>query len=280
MIGNPRSGTSLFRLMLHLHSQICIPPESHFFLWLEEKYSSWNIDRLDDYLNDLNESTKFETWDINSHDLHAFICHHDPKNYGELNCIIYLFYAVKNNMQPLFWGDKNKLWKEKLETVASYYPEARFIHIIRDGRDVVCSFRELAKKNIESRYTPNVPLDIEHLSRRWNMNIKRIMAFQEKIPASQFLVIRYEDLLSHTEREMRKAFEFLGVPFESDVLDYYLVEDPSLIEPKEFLQWKQKLREPIDHSNMGKYKTKLTLHEIQYFNRINSDLLEAFNYSC
>ena len=47
IIGNPRSGTSLLRLMLTCHPEIVIPPESHFFLWLEEKYGeNFNIESI------------------------------------------------------------------------------------------------------------------------------------------------------------------------------------------------------------------------------------------
>ena len=122
ILGNPRSGTSLLRLMLHSHSQICIPPESHFFLWLEVKYGIWSLEMLEDFIQDLFNATKFETWNINREELSDFIINAAPKTYSFLISLIYQFYAEKHRGESKYWGDKNSLWTDKLERIRFYYP--------------------------------------------------------------------------------------------------------------------------------------------------------------
>lgn len=278
IIGNPRSGTSLFRLMLHLHSQVSIPPESHFFLWLEDKYPAWDLSKAEDYIEDLYNSTKFETWQMPREELQAFILRHRPATYPQLNSLIYLFYTLSIGKTPVRWGDKNKLWKEKLPNIEAAYPDTQYIHVIRDGRDIACSFRELAEKKMTSKYAPRVPTDIEHLSERWHRNISAIRAFEKDLPEHRFLTVRYEDLLTSTSEVMERAFAFLGLPFEPDVLDYYHVEDREQVEPAEFFQWKEKLLQPPDVKNMGKYKSALSREEIEYFNQRNGELLGIYGY--
>ena len=95
ILGNPRSGTSLLRLMLHSHSHISIPPESHFFLWLEDKYKDWNISRLENYIIDLCASTKFETWNINHEDLLVFLKKQRISSYGHLTSLVHYFYSLQ-----------------------------------------------------------------------------------------------------------------------------------------------------------------------------------------
>ena len=103
ILGNPRSGTSLLRLMLHSHSQICIPPESHFFLWLEEKYKDWNIELLDVFVDELFQSTKFETWGMDKHSLALHLANPCPNSYSEVIAIIYKYYCRKGKDEPKLW---------------------------------------------------------------------------------------------------------------------------------------------------------------------------------
>lgn len=278
IIGNPRSGTSLLRIMLHNHSQIGIPPESHFFLWLEEKYQNWSLNQLESYLTDLYNSTKFETWQINKTDLKSFILEYEPQSYAQLNSLVYYFYSREKNKHIQYWGDKNKLWKEKLTTTLNYYPNARYIHLIRDGRDVACSFRELGAKKMESRYAPKLPTDISQIAEKWHTNISTIYNFQKRLNPQNTITIRYEDLLMNTESELKKICTFLKINFESNMLLFYLNKKEE-IEPTEFYQWKEKLTSPPDVNNIGKYKEQLTKEEIEIFDSIAKNELKTFNYT-
>jgi hypothetical protein len=277
ILGNPRSGTSLLRLMLHSHSEICIPPESHFFLWLEEKYGIWNFQDLDSYLDDLHNATKFETWSLNRVELTDYLNNLVPESYAELTSLIYKFYALKENKEPRFWGDKNSLWIDKLPKIMQYYPNAFIVHIIRDGRDVACSYKEINLKNVKSPYAPNLPNEVSEIAETWNLNNIALENFLKSVPKSQYVQIKYEHLLTSPKTTLQKVLEPLELKITSGQLEYYL-KNKKDIEPEEFFNWKEKLVQPPDTSNIGKYQTILSKKEIYIFNNIANHSLLKYNY--
>jgi hypothetical protein len=279
ILGNNRSGTSLLRLMLHSHSQICIPPESHFFLWLEERYKNWNSNKLNTYVEDLFNATKFETWNINKENLLTFLKGHTITNYAELTSLVYKFYAVKHlKNDTIYWGDKNSLWVDKLGTILEHFPNALFIHLIRDGRDVACSYKTLKSMRIESKYAPKLPTDIEAIAEIWKNNVSSVDDFlMFKVKESNKITLLYENLLKEPDYYLSLILSKISLHLEKSQLNYYK-QSSEKIEPKAFLAWKEKLQEPIDLSNIGKFKRELTFNEIELFNKCAGAVLKKFNY--
>lgn len=277
ILGNPRSGTSLLRLMLDTHTDICIPPESHFFLWLEEKYGDWEINMLDNYLNDLFASTKFETWSLNRENLKLYLEQKQIKSYAQLNSIIYSYYAYVKNKDIKFWGDKNSLWIEKLSKINKYYPQAYYIHIIRDGRDVACSYKDLNKKQSKSQYAPNLPSKIEVIAKDWVKNIEAIDVFLTHIDINNKIVIHYEDLITNTKSTLRKVLNKIDLDPVEVQMEYYK-KPKTEIEPEAFFDWKEKLTKPPDVKNIGKYQQELSNKEIEIFNNLAKSTLSKYHY--
>jgi LPS sulfotransferase NodH len=279
IVGNPRSGTSLLRLALNSHPLICIPPESHFFLWLESKFNSWNLkEGFDIYLTDLYNSTKFETWKINKNELLKFLIKNSPKNYSELNALVYKFYSLKNGSDNSYWGDKNKLWKEKLYRTKHYYPNAKFIHIYRDGRDIACSYREVNQKKIKSRYAPKLPNKIEDIALKWKQNIKFISQFLNTLESDNFYEVSYEKLVQDNTKVLSNICNFLNVKYPNKGLSHLELSDNFFDEPIEFLQWKGKTKKPLDIKNIGKYNKNMPSWEIDIFNEICEQELKLYEY--
>lgn len=277
ILGNPRSGTSLLRLMLDSHNDICIPPESHFFLWLEERYSEWDNNLLDTYIDDLYASTKFETWNINKDELKQFLGSKVIESYAHLNSLIYHYYCVLQGRQVIYWGDKNSLWVDKLHKIPKHYPNAFFIHIIRDGRDVACSYRSLNSRIINSKYAPNLPNDIEEIAKAWISNIKGIEYFLRALNTQNIIQIRYEDLLKQPQKTLQSILNKIDLNFSKVQMQYYL-KDKSNIEPSDFFVWKEKLVQPPDLSNIGKYKLQLSPEEINIFDTLAKKTLIKYGY--
>lgn len=276
IIGNPRSGTSLLRQTLNAHPAICIPPESHFFLWLEEKYHNWNDDSLiEEYLNDLYNSTKFETWGIDRPYLKSQIISKKPESYSSLNEIVYRSYCKE---EFILWGDKNKLWKEKLRVILKHYPKAKFIHIVRDGRDVACSYIELSEKNLTSKYAPNLPADIVKIAVKWKENINYIDQFLIELNVDQSLTVRYEDFINHKEVIVKKICDFLSLEYPEAGLDH-LKTSNHFAEPTEFLQWKEKIQLPLQKDNVEKFKNILSKNQIKNFEDVANYELIKYNYT-
>lgn len=265
--------------MLTSHENVIIPPESHFFLWLEEKYSKGiNEENEFNFIQDLFNSTKFETWNISREQIEKLIIG-NSLSYSELIQSIYLLYGeIHGKNHLLAWGDKNKLWKEKLPAIVTHFPDSKFIHLVRDGRDVACSFKELKSIRTDSHYAPDLPTEIDEIAIRWDSNISAIEQFLNTVKTTNKILLRYEDLLSNPLEELRKLSNFLEIGFSDSMLNYVEENLKHEYEPKEFIAWKRKLNQPIDLSNIGKYKSVLTSLEKQMFYSIASRWLIHFGY--
>lgn len=281
IIGNPRSGTSLLRLMLTCHPHMVIPPEGHFFLWLEEKFGDLAFPEASgQFIEELFKTKKFEIWKVEQSSLQLLFNEYPPNTYREAVALVYCAYGIlKGRTAFRYWGDKNKLWKEKLFRVIHYYPNAKFIHLVRDGRDVACSFKELSEKKMHLlKYGPNLPNNIETIAERWAANIVFIQKFLACLKADQQISIRYEDVILAPEQTLTDVTRFLRLDFSESMLDYARRNKQEKIEPEETMQWKLKLNSALDKRNIGKFAMMLTKEEHAFFNSRCKDILTYYGY--
>lgn len=273
ILGNPRSGTTLLRLILNNHSLIGVPPESGFLQWWYKKYSNWSEkDTKDDnkinlFLDDILSSKKIEDWKLNKPNLKNFILSEKPKNYPEIITTIYKFYT--NN--KLIIGDKNNYYINHLEDLSLIFPNAKYIHLVRDGRDVACSYKNINKLNPNLKYIPKVSSNIVDIANEWNNNIITIEKFIQNYKS---ITIRYEDLISTPIETLKQVCTFLEVKYEDEMLNYYRNND----EPASTLHWKGKTKETIDEKNKKKYLSLLSNEELNKFSDIAHVTLKKFNY--
>ncbi len=112
--------------------------------------------------------------------------------------------------------DKNPTLTLLLPAVLRLFPETRLLIALRDPRDVVLScFMQFLPMNTNSVCF----LTLERTARRYASDMAIWRRFRELI-ASPWLEVRYEDAVRDLEREARRALEFLGLPWEPQVLDY------------------------------------------------------------
>jgi hypothetical protein len=284
ILANPRSGSSLLRIICESHPNITVPPESGFLEWWYQKYCNWSLDdsknpeKIEDFYRDFITSKKIETYNFNSLIFKRLIKEKEPKNYSELCSLIYITYGIQNNKKIKCWGDKNNYYIHKTKLLKELYPNAKFIHLVRDGRDVATSYKAIKNIKTNSQYAPKLSDNIQEIAQEWNDNNIKITKFLKTILNDNVLFLKYEDIVSNLEQACNKISRFLNVPFHNDMLEYYKLNKKRQIEPKETLDWKTKTLEKPDDSNIGKYKTILSPKEIKQFNTIAKQSLRAFNY--
>jgi len=280
ILGNPRSGTTLLRLILNAHSKIFIPPECGFAIWLSSTYQNWtredtNGKRLDIFLNDLSKAKKFETWEISENALKNYIYNVQPCSYNELASSVYCFYSITHHIEKKIWGDKNNFYIQHVPDIRKIFPNARFVLIIRDGRDVATSYIKLTKEKINSKYAPRLSADMSDIAKEWYTN--NLMAINSlRLNSSSYIIIRYEDLVCNSASTLNEVCRTLDLNYEENMLNYYLEAESN--EPSEFFQWKHKNKHPIDNKSIGQYKNALSKQQISEFNLISEKLLREFNY--
>ncbi|WP_346856191.1 sulfotransferase [uncultured Draconibacterium sp.] len=279
IIGNPRSGTTLLRLILNAHSKFVIPPEAGFAFWLYSQYKNFRYRDLDTFLDDMKSTKKINNWNLDWIELRKFLFKKQPNKYGELINDIYSFYGDSKGMKIKRWGDKNNFYLNHIEDIKEVFPCVQFIHIVRDGRNVACSYKKLNKKQIQSADAPNLPDKIESIASEWKSNIQKIKKSFESFNYDNVLEVRMEDLTASPKTEISKIMSFLGEDFEPSMLEYY--KESKIIKsiPKDYLQWKKKNTLPIQNEPVDKYKTILTEEQILRFNKIAKEVLIEYDYS-
>lgn len=261
VIGNPRSGTTLFRIMLNSHSKMTIPPECGFIHWWYEKYKSWDKkSSISEFVTDLKSSKKIETWGLDFSDLERFLEDEVPQDYEELVFRVIEFYGQSklNKADQHILGDKNNYYIKHLKEIKEISPEAFFIFLIRDPKAVFSSYKGIQKLKTDSNYKPELSLDVVDFIDEWLKNHKNILNFINGLKKDKFLIVNYEQLVVNTEDDLKRTSKFLDLNFEPGMLTYYKTND----EPNGLLDWKQKTLQPPDPSSIILYKETLTQDEI------------------
>lgn len=280
ILGNPRSGTSLLRLMLNNHPLIAAPPECGFMHWWFKKYKTWgsedatNIDKITQFVKDLEQSKKIESWKLKSKDLISFLLLQKPKNYNDLTTSVYEFWALSKGVKPSIIIDKNNYYIKHLNDLLHIWQEAKFIFIVRDGRDVACSYLALKDLVSESPYKPKLPTDIKDIAKEWAFNNESIYSYFQNLNLDRFIIIRYEDLIKNSENTLTKISTFLSISYNDKMLQYYSNND----EPESTIDWKRKTLQKLDLNNLGKYKLILSEEQIYDFETVSINTLKLFGY--
>lgn len=273
IFGNPRSGTSLLRLMINNHPEIIVPPECGFTEWLYDEFGKIEYSEYvyRHFLSEVFKARKFETWGLSYEELLSELIEKKPRNYQELIMEIYFGYARKHGKHVKEVGDKNNYYINKIEKIENIFPGCKKIFIVRDGRDVTCSYLDLKNKDIESQYKPTLAEGIADIARQWQKSVE-VMAFWSEKGA---LSIRYEDLVVDPHGTLTKVCDFLSLRYSDKMLDYYNNND----EPEEFKAWKGKTFKAVETSSVARFKADLTRDQLQTFQSVAGRGLETVGYT-
>jgi hypothetical protein len=283
VIGNPRSGTTLFRLMLTSHSKIGIPPETSFIVRLFGNYG--HIRQFDEKdlarlkLDFESDSIDIESyWKVSISDLFARDSEFLGLSYSQICEKIYRnFHLVRGLGNPEIWGDKNNAYGNYIEILNHVFPSAKFIHIVRDGRAVFNSYKNL-NQNDKHRYAPKLPRDARSVALRWVDMVLRIDRHLKRLAPDRHIVVRYEHLLADFRPTMETVSGFLGVSYESAMAQFAQFNELHELEPKEY-GWKENTFKPIDTGKIDLWKAELDPLEIREFESISAAVLTKHGYS-
>lgn len=263
IVGVQRSGTTLLRLILNAHSQIAIPEEASFLKpLLKTKWIRTTIsgNRKNKLVNFLRENEQFNLWNFDREPLLSQIESKESTTIKEIMEIMYSSYATHENKSR--WGDKS-LFFGAMDLIYEMFPNAKFIHIVRDGRDVFYSWR---KMDPNKSHPTVMALD-------WKFKIRFIEKSMKNIPSSSMKIIRYEDLLDKPEETLRAICEFLNIQFEEEMLSFHQSSDKYIGKHHSELIFKK-----IDKSNTNKWKELLTPTETKLYQNIAAKTLRTYGY--
>jgi len=282
ILGSPRSGTSLFRIILTCHADILIPPECGFIQWLYESYhgAKWEQpETLYNFASDVSKTRKFSTWNVPREVLVSTLEHLAPTEYSSAVQGVFKAYGSVMGKKPeVQYGDKNNYYTQHIPLLLDIFPDAKFIHLVRDGRDVACSYRALKGLKPSSPFVPHLPYEIMDIAKEWVFNVEMIRDGLSLCAEDKVLEVRYCDLLQNTSSVLEEVTTFLGLRFDEAMLGYYDQNRRLGLEPEEMLSWKTKTLEPLDGSRVGRYLTELSKGQIEEFEATALPILRDYKY--
>jgi hypothetical protein len=263
IVGAQRSGSTLLRLILNAHSEIAIPEEARFLMpllkesYLHYSFSGESLKALIDYLV-LNP--QFKLWNYDTTRLFEQLSQMDRLTVRELIDCMYTSYSMSENKSR--WGDKS-LFFRSIDVLYAMFPGARFIHIVRDGRDVFHSWRKIdpSKDNVAV-----TALD-------WCYKLYRIERSFERLPQENRMTVRYEDLLGQPQATIHSICSFVGVDYEQAMLSFYRRSHNYV-----GAHHSELIFQPLDARNCYKWKKNLTQREIRVYSLLARRPLARYGY--
>ena len=267
IVGCPRSGTTLLQTLLDAHPHIAIPPESHVFERFYDIFHHYGD--LEDGANlkclvkDLLTDVYIKRWGLGI-STSEFCNRLETRSIANVISLLFELYAERR--EKVRWGDKTPQHIFYLTEMKALFPDAKFIHLVRDGRDVAESLSKVFLG----------PKSIYGIAQRWEKSMDAFRQFRKMIDKNQILQLRYEDLIRNPQEEAGKGCASIDedpMVVESDVPDTPLRNFYVRFAPHHRF-----LKEPISDRKIGVYKKAFNAREIEIFESMAGDLLESNGY--
>jgi len=253
--GCGRSGTTLMRVILDTHPRICCGPESRLFQ--PRVPAPTKLARR--FGLPADEVTRlFDTAGSQAEFIDRF------------------FTLYSQRRQKPRWAEKTPRNVLYLDYVFEHFPNARFVHMIRDGRDTICSLRTHPRhKLVDGKLVKlNTWHPIGPCLQRWLNDVRAGLAFRGD---PRYMEIRYEALVASPRETLVPLFDFLGEPFDERVLDYHRERGQSR-DATHFPQNPEATR-PMYAGAVARWQKDLSDDEIALVKREAGPLLTELGYT-
>lgn len=207
VVGAGRSGTTLLRLMLDAHPSLALPPESHFVVALADRRLRL-LHRPELALERVLRHPRFARWELDEATVRAAVTQHQPCDLAALFRVVFETYAASQGKPR--WGDKTPGYVGRLPLLAALFPDARFVHLIRDGRAVAAS---VASK-------PSGPPNAVSAAYWWRGLVGQGRRDGAAL-GERYLEVRYEALIADPAAVLTTVCHHVGVAYDPAMLDYW-----------------------------------------------------------
>lgn len=255
VVGCGRSGTTMLQQALNRHPEIVIPPETGYFI----DFLGHTRTGQRRHLRRINEDLKIE-------------CPEPERRIKRPRDVIAYYHRMAElylerlgRTHVTYFGDKSPRHLLRIRRIVRCLPDAKFILIYRDGRDVALSLTEV----------PWGPNDLYVNFGVW-LRFYRWHQWAIQSPAVDLHCVRYEDLVANPRRELGRITEFLGLQYESWMADGY--GNVEGIPEWEF-EWKGRALDPITRSRVGRWQNGLSRGELRYLECWGGHALASLGYA-
>jgi hypothetical protein len=206
--------------MLNMHPGIISVSEEPFAYNLYPKYkdvTNWDDTTISEFCYDfyLFSEGKLEPQFGKSDDLVKLLSDHKAILTGEIaiKLAYFAFFPNKDKSQVTAIVDKELKFHYFLDEVASYYPQSKFIILLRDPRDnVLIKLRRAVKKKKRE--------SVLYFAKTWDYEYSQLNEKIARLTPDRYMRVKYEDLVNAPEETLKRISEFLNVPYTPKMLDY------------------------------------------------------------
>jgi hypothetical protein len=266
IVGHDRSGTTMLRLVLDRSSEVAIPPESMLLADFEPVRSRGELAdpaRAAALVAEIWRHPKVRLWGVNGSPPTP------PTGLGHAAAYRfaveapYRAYAAAHGKQR--FGDKTPLYLRYVDAIDEIWPEARFVVLVRDGRDVALSLRGV----------PFGANNVYAAARSWADGVRLGQEAQLRRP-DRTLTVRYEDLVANPEPQVRALCSFLGLTYDSDMLEIQRTDPGKIVQDQ--ASWFTNVFEGINATAVGRWRTEMSERERRVFAAVAGNELRALGY--
>ena len=261
--------------MVNAHPDIAVTPESH---WIPRLYAkTWALTSegpvKPKLIRRLVGHPKFARLRISPEEIARLTGNGKPITYENLVSRIFELYGARQG-KPLV-GDKTPDYVRSMETLHSLWPSARFVHVIRDGRDVALSMMDWPKARPKPGDFATWREDrVSTAALWWELNVRLGRNAGKSIGDKLYYEVRYESLVNHPKEEIAALCGFLGVPYVDAMLHFYEATaacDPGLEA--------RRARLPVT-AGLRDWSAQLPPEDNERFEAAAGALLEELGYAC
>lgn len=220
VVGCPRSGTTLVRLIVDSHPSLAIPPETRFLVPVagDARSSDWTGREA---AARLIAQPGFARLGLAAELYEHAVAELRPPDTASAIRLLFSLYATVNNKAR--WGEKTPIQVFYLPMLSSLFPDAQFLHVIRDGREVAASLAEMD-------WGPHSLLGAAFI---WRSAVQKARRDGAILGRSRYMEMKLEQIVANTEAAAKAFCDFIGEPFDPAMLAYHetAAERTSLLYP-------------------------------------------------
>lgn len=270
MIGTQRSGSNLFRLMLNQLPAVAAPHPPHILIRMMPLVASYgDLEQPENFARLIDDSCRlveanpveWEGVDLDRADILRRCDRHD------LYAVMAAIYGkLQDTWGKTSWCCKSLGNVKYADQLADRFPDAKFIYLYRDGRDVALSFTRAIEG--EKHYY--------NIAKDWDNGQQQAIKLRERIGPERVLSVSYEDLTGDENRTLRRVCDFLGVAFSEDAMDFYKTDEAQRAATASNL-W-ENVTKPVMKDNTRKFLTATSEADLRIFESIAGRSLDALGY--
>jgi hypothetical protein len=273
IVGCPRSGTTLLQRILDAHPRIAVTPETHWIVRYHKKLTrktaeAWVTPKL---LPKLFAYPRFPALGLGREEVEKLLDPETPVPYARFVSGIFELYG-KARGKPLV-GDKTPGYCRHVPVLHGLWPQAKFIHLIRDGRDVCLSAIYWKKPGKLLSRSPTWGEDrVTTAALWWAWHVRMGREAGSLLGDDLYREVRYESVVARPEEECAKLCAFLGAPYDEAMVRFHegrTRTEPGLDAKEAWLPITAGLRD---------WRSQMSPADVQRFEAAAGGLLDELGY--